>query len=823
MPRKFTYKEYYEKFKKDQGFRQYPYSNYMDNMYTKFPLMGDALIAEGQTALGQKLKQYGDHFRKLITAPEGEDPTDLNRAQWENALDAMAGLSEFMQTRDPKDGPTNYQRVLEQYRKLEIKEGFDPDRGQEIFKKEFNVFNVIGEADIPIEDLHREADVNLHPEKKEGLVEGIIEFKNNPAAKLATRLYLDARSQIRADRKARNDWQAWDASDELDDRGWGADNTFQKLDKYIDQVIAAARQAGKEELATGLQVAGRNLHNELGRAEEFGISPEAQRKFIQQLTPLVENFLAANEKLKNTEIAEVTNNWQPGPDPTAEQYLGELFNENDLKQIETFNRAPGELPFRFPKDVSYEHIAAHLAATVKEQRQKRSEEGRSGPLHVLDSLHDRLKKMADDNGEPKSVLSAGNKPRPIRKLQRAIKEVISTSINLADGYTRHDDPKSQELMAEAVEALKNLENTFGHFKIQNADLAEEIDFDDQIMSKLEEFSYLNYSKAPALDTYFLPEDKKQLLEVQQEQGLRNDDDSVTEHKENIIEDQPVKKPVAQEKMIPDEKKAAPQPTKATADRQGKTWLGYMEAHKVNPLPQGKENETLAKLLVGGNMALGQKLFSVDLARAYANKIQTYPAFKQLLHKEALVQRILRKESTPEEVAKVAQGIVHPFYGKRERQMAVLKELKELGRHMDGPAGRTRKWKALVNSIDSIDVNDPNLDPEKKLKEIYEKTEDYMKGKKRIRSSNDGKQRFNQALDVLGALGGTSPYAMDASRTIVDRINEVRGKHGEERVVFDNYGLPSTVAHENAGRQKDPTAAGKDPYEEMEKQEGALQL
>ena len=75
MPRKFTYKEYYEKFKKDQGFRQYPYSNYMDNMYTKFPLMGDALIAEGQTALGQKLKQYGDHFRKLICEmKEGEEP-----------------------------------------------------------------------------------------------------------------------------------------------------------------------------------------------------------------------------------------------------------------------------------------------------------------------------------------------------------------------------------------------------------------------------------------------------------------------------------------------------------------------------------------------------------------------------------------------------------------------------------------------------------------------------------------------------------------------------------------------------------------------------
>ena len=382
-----------------------------------------------------------------------------------------------------------------------------------------------------------------------------------------------------------SDWQAWDASDEMDDRGWRADNTFEKLDQYIGQVLAAARQAGKEELATGLQVAGRNLHNELIRAEEFGISPEAQRKFIQKLTPLLENFLDANEKLKNTEIAEVTNNWQLEADPAGEQYLGEIFNENDLKQVETFNRAPGELPFRFPKEVSYEHIAAHLAATVKEQRQKRSEEGYSGPLHVLNELHNRLKQMADDNGEPKSVLAPGNKPRPIRKLQRAIKEVINTSINLADGYTKHDDPKSQELMNESVEALKNLENAFGHFKIQNADLAEDIDFDDQIMSKLEEFSYLNYSKAPLLDSYFLPEDKKKLLESQKEQGLRHDDDPVIEPKENIIENQPVKKPVTEEKMLPDEKEAAPQPTNATADRKGRTWLGYMEAHKINPLPQ----------------------------------------------------------------------------------------------------------------------------------------------------------------------------------------------------------------------------------------------
>ena len=814
MPRKFTYKEYYEKFKKDQGFRVYPYSNYLDNMYTKFPLMGDALIAEGQTALGEKLKQYGDHFRKLITAPEGENPTEINKAEWENALDAMAGLSEFMQTRDPKDGPTNYQRVLEQYRKLEIKEGFDPDKGQEIFKKEFNVFNVIGEADIPIEDLHREADINLHPEKKAGLVEDIIEFKNNPAAKLATRLYLDARSKIRADRKASNNWKPWDASDELDAMGWEENNTFQKLDNYIKQVRTAALQAGKESLANSLQVNGTNLYLELSRAEDFSTSPEAQRKFIQQLTPLVEKFLTANENLKNTEIADVTNNWQLEPDPAGEQYHSELFNENDLKQVETFNRAPGELPFTFPKEFSYEHIAAHLAASMREQRRKTSVDGYSGPVAELSAVHDWLKKMADDHNEPKSVLSPGNKPRPFRKLQRAVREVINTSVNLANGYTQHDDPKSQELMAESVEALKNLENAFGQFKIQNADLADEFDFDDQIMSKLEEFCYLNYSKAPDLDTYFLPNDKKKLLEIKKDQGIFRNADIVRPNNENIIEDQPVKNPLPEEKVVTE---TALQPKNDLADRKGKTWLGYMEAHKINPLPQGKENETLAKLLVGANMSSGHKLFSVDLARAYANKIQTYPAFKQLLKKETLVNRILRKESTPEEVAKVAQGIVHPFYGKRERQIVILKELKELGRHMDGPAGRTRKWKALVNSIDSIDVNDPNLDPEKKLKEIYDRTEEYMKGKKRIRSSNDGQQRFKQALDVLGVLGGTSPYAKDASRTIVDRINEVRSKHGEEGVVFDNYGLLSTVAHENAGRQKDPTAAGKDPYEERDNQ------
>ena len=180
MPRKFTHKEYYEKLKKDQGFRHI-HTAITWTTCTKFPLMGDAPIAEGQTAFGSEIKNnMAIIFESSSRRREGEDPTDINRAQWENALDAMAGLSEFMQTRDPKDGPTNYQRVLEQYRKLEIKEGFDPDRGQEIFKKEFNVFNVIGEADIPIEDLHREADVNLHPEKKEGLVEGIIEFKNNP-------------------------------------------------------------------------------------------------------------------------------------------------------------------------------------------------------------------------------------------------------------------------------------------------------------------------------------------------------------------------------------------------------------------------------------------------------------------------------------------------------------------------------------------------------------------------------------------------------------------------------------------------------------------
>ena len=84
----------------------------------------------------------------------------------------------------------------------------------------------------------------------------------------------------------------------------------------------------------------------------------------------------------------------------------------------------------------------------------------------------------------------------------------------------------------------------------------------------------------------------------------------------------------------------------------------------------------------------------------------------------------------------------------------------------------------------------------------------MKGKKSIRSSDDGKQRFNQSLDVLGELSKAGTYAADACGSLFDRTNEVRRKHDANHtdLSINDFGLRSAEQHENAVVHAQPQQA-----------------
>ena len=255
----------------------------------------------------------------------------------------------------------------------------------------------------------------------------------------------------------------------------------------------------------------------------------------------------------------------------------------------------------------------------------------------------------------------------------------------------------------------------------------------------------------------------------------------------------------------------------TADKKGRTWLGYMEHHQAWPVPKGKELEYLAKALAGAQMSINKIPFTLDTARAYARGVMKYDAVQQIAKSPERLRRIMQCKDL-EKLREIARHSVLPFNEeKKEKQLEVLKNLKELHRHMDVPDGHSPQWKKLVNGINNINLDDPELDTGKALADVFKDSKDYiksyLKSSKSLRHSPTEINCFNQCLDVLGELSRTNKFAKDAADNVLDTVNKKISKTKlTENARLVNFGLYKVVTHENEGRLNDPTAAGQDSLE-----------
>lgn len=247
------------------------------------------------------------------------------------------------------------------------------------------------------------------------------------------------------------------------------------------------------------------------------------------------------------------------------------------------------------------------------------------------------------------------------------------------------------------------------------------------------------------------------------------------------------------------------------------WEDYLKAQTSN-IPHDREGqqERLANVLLGTfelkrreAAALQGKVvppspFQMKVAENNAAKIRKAPVFKQLCKDPGNVRALLRAGSTGDvKRFNATINIFRPFATPDKAQsMLVLKKLKGMVEYMDPKRGRSSAWKALIDSIDSINLEDPTLDPEKKLKEIYDKDCAYMKGKKSLRNDDAKQNRFDQAMDVLSVLGETGEYARLAAQSVVDRVNEVRTGHDldYEPINLKQFGAGQVIEHSNAPKK-----------------------
>ena len=249
-------------------------------------------------------------------------------------------------------------------------------------------------------------------------------------------------------------------------------------------------------------------------------------------------------------------------------------------------------------------------------------------------------------------------------------------------------------------------------------------------------------------------------------------------------------------------------------RQVNSWKEYQEAHTARmPYDPEARKEHLAKALVGAfqagrvsanqilqNGAKPPKPYSQKQAEEYVRQLKAQPVFKKFCQDPKLVKDLLTPD--PRRPHKQFNGMMNMFrpFGnvEPEKGRAVLNQLKSMLPLMDKPAGRSKEWQALYRSIETIDTNDPHLDMEKKLQEIFDKNNAYMKGKKSLRKNQELQNRFDQSMDVLSVLSKSGTYAKFAAETVVDRVNEVRLGHDSKYKSkgLDHYGADKLTKHSN---------------------------
>lgn len=248
--------------------------------------------------------------------------------------------------------------------------------------------------------------------------------------------------------------------------------------------------------------------------------------------------------------------------------------------------------------------------------------------------------------------------------------------------------------------------------------------------------------------------------------------------------------------------------------QVRSWKAYQEAHTAQmPHDPAARKDHLAKALVGAfqagrisanqildNGARPPKPYSKKLAEDYVRQLKEQPVFKKFCQDPKLVKDLLTTD--PKRPNKQFNGMMNMFrpFGNLEPAKAkvVLEKLRGMLPYMDRPEGRSKEWQALYRSIEDIDLNNPLLDTEKKLQEVFDKNNAYMKGKKSLRGTQERQNRFNQSMDVLSVLSESGTYAKIAAQTVLDRVNEVRRGHDENYrdVTLRHFGADKLTKHSN---------------------------
>ncbi|MBQ6231436.1 MAG: hypothetical protein IJJ74_10025 [Eubacterium sp.] len=222
---------------------------------------------------------------------------------------------------------------------------------------------------------------------------------------------------------------------------------------------------------------------------------------------------------------------------------------------------------------------------------------------------------------------------------------------------------------------------------------------------------------------------------------------------------------------------------------------YIKDHlvKINNEPN-KNTKNLAKALSAILLkdSKENKSFSSSLIHRQAENLMVALDMRNLSNNQMSTMM-----STEGKAKSEMYGMVVDMYATND-PAAYIKDMKKLAEHMMEDDDRSYEYQHMVKSVRVIaNMKPEDIDSQRgRLAliganfDLILSVQNYMKGKKSIRFSDDGKDRFDNSIDALAVMNKYVPGSRRVIDNIVDRINIVRDAREAEKkghVDIANYG------------------------------------
>ena len=724
--------------KEKRGFQDPKVYSQMNFLDARFREAVQQLQQNPETqALGEELSQWIDAFdyaRNPMINQDDQVGLDMVRTN----LEKLGGFRDFLHHTD-ENGITNFEKIYAQV-------GLEFPRDKETFISDLATMSNVGELGLEVGRLQ-----HIYDCRTKGR-EICSRVRENPDYARLAELMTDQEQLSEVDR-------IYDQLEE-DKEKYTLENQM-----LIQQVQTAI---------TGLKEAFSDFRHTRQKTDT------AKRDFLlkntEKLTTLSEQIASLN---KSTGLNISFLNGEPAK---GKETLQDLFDADDAAELLKIGEEANSTDFVLSKGATYEQAAAHLAQLIDNDD--------------------------DNNKDFKTFTEIGSKlnARANPQLKHTNKEdqplyILATNYNLLKKALKNlaDKPTAENLQAagKKLEEFTSFSNSFAASFPEFAQDYKNIvgPFNEQMKNNCFSYAEIHFPNLKPVTLENEPGHKHGQADAEIRINIGNQDND-ERHENDILE------PGPEENLIQanEAENQDHHPEVQTADMSDVDNYYYRYARRFEDLDPEKRlsylARTIAACIMREQLRSGTiRHFNRKDADRNAAELMKKPAIRQIAKDQNQFNGIMFRSKW--EAAEEGGKLINPFSGEKERQRQALSNLKELLYHMDAPAGRSTKWKNLVNSLKAIDLNNEATYTQQ-LQNIYNKNEIYMKGKKSVRYHEDGQHRFDQSLDVLSELSTVSGAAKNASQLLLDRTNEVRRGHNPEHVDlrFEDYGLQNAVNHEN---------------------------